>query len=528
MKKTREDNTVSVVQRAISHYGIKVTGTSVIETLKSNSYYPTFRSICDAFNEWKIEHYPLKYEPEEIKELNPPYITHFKAGGGQIAFVTGYEDSSVVYYDSYGTRKKIGWDEYIQKSSGAVILMNPDEKSGEKNYKKKFQEELLNKFIVPAIIGVVALVISALFINKASSLQMSWQQYTLISTKFAGIFFSAMLLMKEYEINMPLAEKLCRINSTINCNSVLNDKAAMVFGHIGWADIGMIYFTGSFLTLLQGNSWNGFLIAASALSMPYTLFSIWYQGFRLKKWCPFCIMVQVILVAEFLIQISFLHVADFSIGLFTIMVLTFLSVGVLQALINLYIRESGKAEFNYGKLLKFKNNPDILRAVLFNQKHFEIRITCNSLIFGKLNSNLQITAFLSLHCSHCAGAFVKVAEILRSSSDAQVNIVLVGADSKIINTLHYFLKNNKEDEALSLLDQWYKSDHIARSRFQDEYCLLEAEKVTGEFDSESRNLMKNCEVTGTPTFFINGYRLPPQYEIDDVEYFSRIYSKKKY
>ena len=312
-----------------------------------------------------------------------------------------------------------------------------------------------------------------------------------------------MLLMKEYEINIPLAEKLCHISKTINCNSVLNDKAAMVFGPVGWADIGMIYFTGSLLVILQDNfpTWNGFLIAASALSLPYTIFSVWYQGYKLKKWCPFCIMVQVILVAEFLIQVSFLHVAGFSLRLFTNFVLTFLAVGVLLILINLYIRESRKAMFNCGKLQKFKKNPEIFRTLLFSQKHYDIKVTGKSLFFGNLSSELRITAFLSLHCSHCAGAFAKIAEILSSDSDALVNIVLTGADSKILDTLHHLLKSSKEEEALSMLEHWYKSDHVASSSFQDEYCLIDADEVSGEINTENRNLMKDCEVIGDSHFF---------------------------
>lgn len=524
MKKAREDNTVSVVQRAIRHYGIRVTGNSVKETLKSNSYYPTFRSICDALNEWKIEHYPLKYDQDEIKDLKSPYITHFNSGGGQIAFVTGYENGSVVFYDSYNAKKKIGWDEYLKKFSGAIILLNPDESSGEKSFSQKFREELLNELILPATIGVMALVISALLINKAfiSGLEIPWQQYILIFTKFAGIFFSAMLLMKEYQINMPFAEKLCHISKTINCNSVLNDKAATVFGPVGWADIGMIYFTGSLLVMLQVNfpAWNGFLIAASALSLPYTIFSVWYQGVKLKKWCPFCILVQVILVAEFLIQVSILHIAGFSLALFTNFTLTFLAIGVLLILINLYIRESRKSLFNNGKLLKFKKNPEIFRTLLFSQKHYDIKITGNSLLFGKLNSHLRITAFLSLHCSHCAAAFAKISEVLNSNPDVLVNIVLTGADNKFLDTVHHLLKSSKEEKALYMLDQWYKSDQVARSRFQDEYCLVDVEDVSVEINIENRNLMQYYEVTGTPSFFINGYRLPPQYEIDDITFFS--------
>ena len=32
---------------------------------------------------------------------------------------------------------------------------------------------------------------------------------------------------------------------------------------------------------------------------------------------------------------------------------------------------------------------------------------------------------------------------------------------------------------------------------------------------------------GTPTFFINGYKLPAQYEIDDLRYFREIFKGKE-
>jgi hypothetical protein len=32
---------------------------------------------------------------------------------------------------------------------------------------------------------------------------------------------------------------------------------------------------------------------------------------------------------------------------------------------------------------------------------------------------------------------------------------------------------------------------------------------------------------GTPTFFINGYKLPTQYEIEDIRYFREVFKGKE-
>lgn len=79
---------MSVIQRAVHHYRIHVARGSVKEALKSHSQYPTLKSICDTLNEWNVENYPLRYQPEEMRDISAPYIVHFESGGGQLAFVS--------------------------------------------------------------------------------------------------------------------------------------------------------------------------------------------------------------------------------------------------------------------------------------------------------------------------------------------------------------------------------------------------------------------------------------------------------
>ena len=66
MKRVTEDNTISVIQRAVRYFRIPVTKGSVKEALKSHSHYPSFKSICDTFNEWKVENYPSKYSLNSV------------------------------------------------------------------------------------------------------------------------------------------------------------------------------------------------------------------------------------------------------------------------------------------------------------------------------------------------------------------------------------------------------------------------------------------------------------------------------
>ena len=121
MKRQKEDNTVGIIQRAVKHYKLHVVKGTVKEALKSHPDYPSFKSICDTLNEWKIENYPLRYEVNELEDLQPPYIVHFSRGGGMIGFVSDTGKDQVKYYTSYSEKRKAGRNEFLESCSGAVI-----------------------------------------------------------------------------------------------------------------------------------------------------------------------------------------------------------------------------------------------------------------------------------------------------------------------------------------------------------------------------------------------------------------------
>jgi len=253
MKRRKEDNTVGIIQRAARYFRIHVVKSSVKEELKSHPDYPSFKSICDTLNEWKIENYPLRYEVNELEYLQAPYIVHFSRGGGMIGFVTDIVKDQVTYYTSYNEKRKTGRKEFLESTSGAVILLNPDERSGERDYQTKIKNELITKSILPLALTAALIFIIYLFYNNFASGGSIYSKVILplVFTKITGIILSVLLILHEFECHLSITDKLCHLNKATNCNTVLNDKASKVFGWFGWADVGFVYFTGSFLFLLQ-------------------------------------------------------------------------------------------------------------------------------------------------------------------------------------------------------------------------------------------------------------------------------------
>jgi len=531
MKRRKEDNTVGIIQRAARYFRIHVVKSSVKEALISNADYPTFKSICDTLNEWHVENYPLRCEISELKDLKAPYIVHFSRGGGMIGFVTDIVKDQVTYYTSYNEKRKTGRKEFLESCSGAVILLNPSERSGEKDYQIKIKNELINRSILPLALFAGLIFIISLFYNNFAPGEIIYSKVVLplVFTKIAGIVLSVLLILQEFEVHFSITDKLCHLNKATNCNTVLNDKASKVFGWFGWADVGFVYFTGSFLFLLQSPEGEGLSLMAilAALSVPYPLFSIYYQGVVLKKWCPMCLGVQLILITEFILLLPQLLQLNFSFDSVTRLVLSLLVNAIVYTLFILFHREQMSGEMHYYKYLGFKKNPDILRMLLMNQPHYEIPLSESSLIFGNRDASIRITAFLSLHCSHCARAFEKIRNMLNENEDIIINLVLITSDNKMLTTLYNNNRQGKEVESLKLLEQWFTADPYSRTKITKGLCIPEDSYLSMEVNEESTRLFKECNVMGTPTFFINGYKLPAQYEIDDLRYFRGIFKGKE-
>jgi len=80
------------------------------------------------------------------------------------------------------------------------------------------------------------------------------------------------------------------------------------------------------------------------------------------------------------------------------------------------------SQIYYYNYLGSKRNPDILKMLLMNQPNFGIPLTENSLTLGNRNASIKITAFLRLHCSHCARVFEQISSILREKANQYCSI----------------------------------------------------------------------------------------------------------
>ncbi len=121
--------------------------------------------------------------------------------------------------------------------------------------------------------------------------------------KVAGLLASFVLVLGT--MDAPVFKRFCPRNPIFDCKRVIDSPAGTVLGLVHTADLGVLYFAGTLLVLLISAFSPGFYHQAlylgllNLLTLPYTIFSVAYQVFKVGKGCALCLIVQAVFWLEF-------------------------------------------------------------------------------------------------------------------------------------------------------------------------------------------------------------------------------------
>lgn len=512
------ENVLEVVKAAMRYNKVHVTNNTVTERLKSHPQYPSLKSVCDAFKEWKVEHYPMRLDKEELKEAGTSFIAHLNGDGEKLAFVPALNGASMVeYFDGYKKPKKTGEKDFFKNYSGIAVLIDANNRSGEERYTEKKQFEILHKSLsLLIVLGVLFLITNSLVSQTTPDISISF--VLMLLTKLGGLCISVMLVLKDLNIKNSLADTLCGIGRKTYCNSILNTDAARLFAWIHWSDIGVIYFLSGLIMIIYSDMNDLPLMAYISIgALGYTVYSIYYQASVAKVWCPLCLYIQVIFIVE--VALFYTYIWPFHLSLMSIV--KFGSVTLITALgMILYkayhvFKQTAKNE--HLMYLRFKRNPNVFINQLKQNKHYQLDISEEVFTVSKGELGLVITAFLSLNCHPCRKAFHQLKELFERE-DVTIQFIMAFHEQNIelVNHLSRLFQEKNQNEAMSLLEGWYNNKGT-------ELCGEGKEKFNEQGFEQIRKVhrqfFKNLEIKGTPTIFVNGYKIPAGYEVKDLAYF---------
>ncbi|MBN1186415.1 MAG: thioredoxin domain-containing protein [Bacteroidales bacterium] len=519
-----QDNALYVVQQAIKSFHLKVTLTGSEDYLLSHPYYPSLLSLYDAFKSWGVEPYALKLNIQEIRDINRPFIAHLNNTGGQLAFVYSIKNNIVLYsIDKTGKRSE-QLEKFALQFSGAVIIINPKRDSREKEFKVKLQNEILDLILIPLVIALILILGAFVSIIAIKPIFLTtWWILAIIKT--IGLIASLLLVLHDFKVYIPLIHKLCSLSSEIDCNSIINSKASKVFGWLNWTDIGLIYFTSTLLFLLSNPDKTAISILKilSYLSVIFTFYSIYFQAFKAKKWCPFCLIVQLVLVAELIILVYQKPVISLSYySVLSLFVLFSITSTIYMLLKSSLLK---KQETNRYLLLyrQFKRDPWIFKQLLKKNGYAFINTSQNCIFFGNPNSEVTIISFLSFYCNYCSIVFKKLITLIGESDKVKFIPVFAinnAPETKKLMAHIYTLFNTKgKKDVIEFIEKWYEHAPTSGNRILKSIIANESSDLIGKLATENNELFSQLKVDITPVLYLNGYKLPPMYNVDELKYF---------
>lgn len=537
----------SVARQLVKLLQVNISQSTLKKEIEEHPDYPSLLSISDVLNDYGIENLTAKFDPVRYTDLPTPFITQIHGDKNNTASFTVVKeiDAGFARFLDPGrnqwTSLPIG--DFLQRSSGIVLLAEAGEEAGEKNYERKVRRErtvmytqYFIAFLIPTILFSASI---SIFIQHgvAALLPFLFAVFTM-----TGGIICVLLLWYEVDQFSPVLQQICSPRKKVNCRAVLQSKGSKIAG-VKWSTIGFCYFTGMLLLLLFLGIGNPLALVVvswvNIMAVPYVIFSVYYQWRVAKQWCSLCLGIQALLI----LQLITAMLGDWhSLLPFSAIVQTLSSsipvafaIPILIVIILLpALQKSQEGRRSHTELQKLKRNRHVFEALLKKQKELIADPNELGILLGNPNASFKLIKVCNPYCGPCANAHKSMEALLQNNPNLQIQILFTATNTENdvkaapVKHLLAIAANNTEVKVRQALEDWYLAEKKDYDVFAAKYPM------DGELNKQSEKIeamSKWCSEVGivfTPTFFVSipndhgtttYYQLPKIYRINDLKYF---------
>lgn len=519
----RHSNVDAVAMRLLKLSGVSISAKELISELEIHPDYPSILSVSDVFNWFNVQNEVYHVEAADLAEVPLPFIAHTR--GNEFVVVSDLTNNTVTVSDHEREHHTIPLVEFTGIYNGVVLIIT--DTTAATTVQRSITDKLVPYKMPAAVTGLVIAFVAILLLGTQNLSGFSWQTAMLVIAKTAGLITTILLLAQSIDKNNPLAQILCGGDSKTNCNAILTSQAAIVFKGLTWSEVGFFYFAGTWLALLFGGGSSQmlqWLAVLNILSLPYTVYSLYYQARVARQWCVLCTTVQALLWLEFIPLVTFVK-TPFAIS--TPVAVTLLTCLIVPLagwiLLKPVLQKAQQVRILKYQLKKFKYNRELFAASLKEQAQYTLPADEWSIVLGNTNARTVITMVSNPYCPPCGKTHQELDTWLDKLNEIQLRIVFTAYnqdnDKKTPVTRHLMALNEQYDKATvkNALHDWYSQDQKNYEKWAKQYPVTLDESRFNLLDKQ-RDWCDIAEVRSTPTLMINGYRLPKTYRLQDIKY----------
>ncbi|MUP46519.1 hypothetical protein E0K83_12300 [Gramella sp. BOM4] len=483
----------------------------------SHPDYPSLLALSDTLSFFNIANGAFKIDSSEIDLLPDRFLAQLeKHDNNVLSYVEKKEN--LFFRTDEKERKAISKRELESLWSGVVVLLEETGANSLEKRPRSSMEFLLGIFSITTFL--IILIIEQFSIT------------TLICYIFSivGIWLSVTGLKDIFGFKNSLIDKFCQESSHISCNSILSSKKWKVLEIINFSDLAIIFFAAQFSYLtfmsLTNRIVEFFLVQKFLLflSVPLLITSIYYQKFIEKKWCPICLMIIGLLVVELLYVINY-DVTIINSADITKEILLFLNIGFFTSyswfkLKNILVQKNYLRAEKL-KANRFKRNYKLFKKVLETSRRY--KLPENKLTFGTPSAGLNIAIVTSPYCDYCKSPHYMLKSFLEKFQES-ISVSIYYNVSSANDNLRKFAKNvtgytleNTDSKYFEAVDFWYEVNDL--EKWLNKYNSLYNSEEIGNLIKKQNTWFRQNDINFTPFLFINGYRYPEHYDIEDLQFF---------
>lgn len=475
--------------------------------LQSHPNYPYVKAITDTLDYFGIENLAAQVPKEQIEHL-PNFFLALVAVEKKQDYVLVRRRKNKVQLEYRGNEKELLTNkEFGEKWTGTFIAIDSAKK-----------DEILRmplNFNMSSLIILATLSTAVLFTSGFNYLSLSTTTLSIL-----GLFLSYLIAKEELGIHNFAVANVCNVIGLGNCTATIRSNQSKVLGFFSLVDAVVIFFVSMTILgvlSLADHAANLILITATT---PFIIYSLYIQGFILKKWCVLCVGTILIVIAQLAMHLILAPaVLSFNLNIFLKSGLVFLIVATLWLFIKSLINDRIQLEQTQKDFLWLKRNEKVVQALLRQKKvKSSSEIEINTISYGAIEGTSTITFIINPFCGHCVEAYYIFRNLLKTSGNKLrlsllFNIFVQDKENKAYQVAHKvteLFQNAKTDLALKALDDWFVQRDVVT--WQQQYGIPTAEENrTDHILLAQKDWCKENKITYTPAILINEYVFPREF-----------------
>jgi hypothetical protein len=524
---TPEKNCLTAVKYLLKRTNARVTPEAIAESLLACPDFPSLNAVSETLEEFKIPNVSVQIPFSKIKEVPLPALAFLNSEGGIFAPVMSVGDDEIEWFHSEHGLQRENLGRFMVKWSGIVLLLQPDQFSGEVGYEKRRRDQFTKriKTSVHAITLFIALALSLYAFTNAIPAGLVTLALELLAVKLVGALICFWLVWYEADSQNRYMKAVCKLGGVFDCDATLKSEQSKLVGLIRWSDIGLIYFLSTLMFLFTA-SWYGDIATAITLegllsiaSAGMILYSLGFQLYTVK-FCTYCLAVQVCLAIEILLNFNHLSLSNLilstntllsgalALSLAIIFVLSFRPI--LQSI--LLIKPLQR------NLKRVKFNVDFIKTTFIKTRDLPpyfpgMRVAR----FGDASAENLLVVVTNPTCQSCKDIFKPILETVKQSRNLQCHFILASSKASsptLSNRVVHAILSLHEEDMLPALNSWMS---LRDRSFKKWHRNLPAVAGgNGENLSLHARWLELAQVRSTPLLLLNGTEYPSLYSIEEL------------